>query len=146
MTSTTNTAIKSSTNTKKKTNYYAKWYYLKNRDKLNQRAKEYYHNVKKLKHDEAKKTDNIQNEASESKKEDSKYTPSRLEKETINKAKLTLELFGGLVSDDEDDEDARDHVENEECDCMSCFIDKMHADADREIAKRQKQENQNISA
>ena len=52
MTSTTNTAIKSSTNTKKKTNYYAKWYYLKNRDKLNQRAKEYYHNVKKLKHDD----------------------------------------------------------------------------------------------
>ncbi len=49
MTSTTNTAIKSSTSTKKKTNYYAKWYYLKNRDKLNQRAKEYYHNVKKCK-------------------------------------------------------------------------------------------------
>jgi len=45
----TKTAVKTRTSTKKKPNYYAKWYYLKNKDKLNKRAKEYYHNVKKAK-------------------------------------------------------------------------------------------------
>jgi hypothetical protein len=48
MTSTTTNTTKSNTTTRRKTNYYAKWYYLKNRDKLNQRAKEYYHKVKKV--------------------------------------------------------------------------------------------------